>query len=221
MRFLKVAAGVSLGIVAGCATKPPSVEPMAVLSSFWRPDGPECDFNDPLRMSAGFSTSAFVTATRRASVNTYGATQIIPLPRRDQHLCIVLVRWRSAADETALAMVGFDVRPVDERSVRVTPAHLKLKESALTMRRGKRSLTTVVRLTNDDQVGEMVTTLHDTPIGADRVIEEQGQVIAWDQDAPYVRMSVMASEWRPSRRLGERDMARLHAEALRTLERTP
>lgn len=218
MRFWIVAAGALTAALTGCATKPAIVEPMAVLTSFWQPDGPECDFNDPLRMSAGFSTSAFVSAPRRASVNTYGATQVIPLPRRDQHLCIVLIRWRSASDETALAMIGFDVRPVDAASVRVTPAHLTLTESALTMRRGGQSLTTLVRVTKDEQVGEIITTLHDTPITTGRPIDGQAEVIAWDQDAPYVRMSVMASEWRPGRRLGERDVARLHSRALTTLE---
>lgn len=194
------AAAVLIGL-AGCATRPLPEKPMAILGSFWQPNGPECDFTDSLRLSSGFSTSSYSAAPRRASMNTYGAGQVIPLARRDQHLCVVLIRWRSAEDETALSVVGFDVRPASPALVRITPKYIRLLESGLTGSPQGAAVTATIQIKDGDRTGTAV--LAEPWVALTEGADPHGEpvLVPWDEAARGVSLSVVITEWKPGRRV--------------------
>lgn len=186
--------------LSGCATKLEPVEPMAVLASFWRPDEPQCDFTRPVRLSAGFSTSSYAPPPRRASMKTYGAGQVVPLPRPNERLCLVAIRWRGAHDETALALLGFDVSPVDADTVRITPAYVQLTESALRHTPQGSAITTRLQLRDRDQTHTLATTLPNVRLMEGRIVEGEPLIMPWREAATYYTLSMAVTEWRPSSR---------------------
>lgn len=204
----------ALFVLAGCATRPPPEKPMAILGSFWQPDEPECNFSNSLQLSGGFSTSSYSAAPRRAFMNTYGAGQVIPLARGNEHLCVVLIRWRSAEDETALSVVGFDVRPVNAETVRVTPTYIRLLESGLTGSPLGSAVTATLQIKDGDQTG--MATMTEPWVALTEGEDPHGDpvLVPWQEAAPGVSLSVVITEWKPGRRMRPEAVVRHNAAAL-------
>lgn len=205
--------------LSGCATRPPPAEPMAVLSSFWRPDEPTCDFTQPVKLSAGFSTSAYSPPPRRATMKTYGAGQVIPLARPNERLCLVVIRWRAARDETALALLGFDVMPVDADTVRITPAYVRLTESALKGPGAQTAITTRIQLRDGDQTQTLATTLPGQTLTDGVLIDGVPMALSWPEAATAYSLSIAVTEWRSGSRRRQAQADRENAEAIREIER--
>ena len=205
--------------LSGCATKAPPAEPMAVLTSFWRPDEPQCDFTRPVRLSAGFSTSAYAPPPRRAAMKTYGAGQVVPLPRPNERLCVVMIRWRAAHDETALALLGFDVSPVDAETVLVTPAYVRLTESALRDHASTSAITTRIRLRDGDQSQTFSTTLPNVRLTQGRAINGEPMLMSWRDAATHFTLSLAVTEWRPGSRRRQAQADRENASAIDEVQR--
>ncbi|MDB5422252.1 MAG: hypothetical protein JWR59_2199 [Brevundimonas sp.] len=205
--------------LSGCATRPPPAEPLAVLSSFWRPDEPTCDFTQPVKLSAGFSTSAYSPPPRRATMKTYGAGQVIPLARPNERLCLVVIRWRAARDETALALLGFDVMPVDPDTVRITPAYVRLTQSALPPGRSDPTLTTRIQFRDGEQTQTLATTLPAVGLTQGRVLNGEPMILAWREAATFYSLSMAVTEWRPGSRRRRMQADRENALAINEVQR--
>ena len=206
-------------VLSGCATRLPPAEPMAVLTSFWRPDEPRCDFTQPVRLSAGFSTSAYAPPPRRASVKTYGAGQVIPLSRPNERLCIVAIRWRAARDETALALLGFDVTPVDADTVQIWPTYVRLTESALRHSPVRSAITARIQVRDGDQTATIVSTLHDVRRTQGRVLDGEPMLLAWRDTATHVSLSIAITEWLRGSRRNQAQADRENADAIDEIQR--
>lgn len=206
--------------LSGCATRPPPAEPLAVLSSFWRPDEPTCDFTRPVSLSAGFSTSAYSPPPRRATMKTYGAGQVVLLPRSNEHLCLVVIRWRAARDETALALLGFDIMPVDADTVRITPAYVRLTQSALPAERSDPTLTTRIQFRDGEQTQTIATTLPGVALTEGQVLDGEPMFLAWREAATFYSLSMAVTEWRPGSRRRRMQAERENALAVNEVQRT-
>ena len=203
-----------LTVLTGCATRPPPEKPMAILGSFWRPDEPECNFWNSLQLSGGFSTSSYSAAPRRASMNTYGAGQVIPLARGDEHLCVVLIRWRSAEDETALSVVGLDIQPVDAGTVRVTPKYVRLLESGLTGSASGSAVTATFQIKDEARIGNAVFALPWVALTEGEDPHAESALVPWDAASRGISLSVVVTEWKPNPRGRADDLIQHNIRAL-------
>jgi hypothetical protein len=117
-------------------------------------------------------------------MNTYGAGQVIPLARGDEHLCVVLIRWRSVEDETALSVVGFDIRPVDAQTVRVTPMYVRLLESGLTGSQSGSAVTATLQVKDEARIGNAVFAKPWVALTEGEDPHGESTLIPWDAASP-------------------------------------